>query len=124
MRLIKLCLISLLMALPAMSATAAPATPKAKPKPYVTIPFVNHGAIQDWRPVDDKAILIATTNNRWYKATFFAPCFNLDGAFAVGFVTHPIGTLDKFSSILVDGQQCWFRDLQEVPAPAKTAKTS
>ena len=116
MKILRLVLMVALFAAPAMNATAA--TKSSKPvKPWVTIPFVNYGNIYDWRAVDHKAILIASSRKQWYKATFFSPCWNLDNALAVGFVTNPPGTLDKFSSIIVDGRQCQFKSLEKIPAP-------
>lgn len=81
----------------------------------VTIPFADLGGIENWRPVGDEAILIETRRDKWYRATFFGPCIGLNYSTAVGFVTHPSGSVDKFSSILVDGQRCWFKSLEEVP---------
>lgn len=106
-------LLLLCAALPALTAHAAD-------KKNVTIPFVNHGNIETFQAVDHKALLIADRHRHWYKATFFGPCTPLDAStWAVGFVTSPGGTVDKFSAIIVDGQRCWFKDLQEVPAPGK-----
>lgn len=81
-----------------------------------TIPFVDLGGIDDWRPVGTEGILIEARNGKWYKATFFAPCINLSHSIAVGFVTDPGGSLDRFSSIIVEGERCHFKSLEEVPA--------
>lgn len=108
---------------PAMNAIAATKSGTAH-KAWVTIPFVNYGNIQNWRAVDHKAILIASAANHWYKATFFTPCLDLPSALTVGFVTDPSGTLDKFSSILVDGHRCWFKTLEKVAAPRSTHEKS
>lgn len=117
MKLMKLLVVLILIVAPVMNASAADKT-NAATKPWVTIPFVNYGSINDWRAVNYRAILIASDHNRWYKATFFSPCFDLPYALTVGFVTGPSGSLDKFSSILVHGHQCWFKSLEEVPAPS------
>lgn len=80
----------------------------------VTIPFVDLGGIEDWRAVGDEAILIKARNDEWYHASFFSRCMGLNYSTAVGFVTQPAGSLDKFSSILVDGERCWFKDLTRI----------
>lgn len=80
-----------------------------------TIPFADLGGIEDWRAVGTEGILIEARNGKWYKATFFAPCINLSHSIAVGFVTDPGGSVDRFSSIIVEGERCHFKSLVEVP---------
>jgi len=82
----------------------------------VTIPFADMGGIQDWRPIGTEGLLIEGHNHQWYKAEFFGPCIGLDYSLAVGFVTDPSGHVDRFSSIIVDGQRCWFKSLEKVAA--------
>jgi len=106
-------LILVLVTTVAVSATAA-----ADAERPVSIPFVSWGGIKDWRPAGTGALFIEGRNNKWYEATFFSPCIGL--AFTplvVGFVTEPGGSIDKFSSIIVEGQRCWFRTLQETSPP-------
>ena len=121
MKTIKLLFILALTALPVMSANAA--TNKS-----VTIPFVNYGSIQSWQPDGRNAILLSSWSNRWYRATLLGPCFDLNNALSIGVVSNPMGELDKFSSLLVNGQQCQIKSLEAVPAPnadrGKAAKTS
>lgn len=121
MKTIKLFLILALTAFPVLSANAA--TRKS-----AIIPFVNYGSIRNWEPDGRNAILLSSWNNRWYKATLLGPCFNLDNAISLGVVSNPMGDLDRFSSLLVNGQQCQIKSLEAVPAPessqGKAAKTS
>ncbi|MCB1692980.1 MAG: hypothetical protein KDI19_09450 [Pseudomonadales bacterium] len=105
-----LCFALVLTSLVAVNANADSTRP-------VTIPFVDYGGIRSWEPVGQEAILIEGRNNKWYKATFFSPCIGLSFPLAVGFVTDPSGSVDQFSSILVDGDRCWFKKLEQVPAP-------
>ncbi|HKI75399.1 MAG TPA: DUF6491 family protein [Pseudomonadales bacterium] len=110
----RIILLAVLALFPVLSANAS--------NKIVTIPFVDHGNIWSWQPVGQNALLIASRDHHWYKATFYGPCLPLDnGTIAVGFVTNPTGTVDKFSSILVGDQQCFFKDLEEVPAPTRKA---
>jgi hypothetical protein len=105
----------LLILVATIAASAALAADAERP---VSIPFVSWGGIKDWRSEGTDALLIEGRNNKWYEATFFSPCIGMTfSPLAVGFVTEPGGSIDKFSSILVEGQRCWFRTLQEVPPP-------
>lgn len=123
MKFLKSFVILALLIAPVLSANAATKSTTAQNN-WVSIPFVNYGNIQDWRAVGRKAILIASSRRHWYKATFYSPCIDLPYALRVGFVTGPVGSLDKFSSILVHGQRCWFKSLKEVPSPQQTHPTA
>ena len=91
---------------------------------YVSIPFANLGGIQNWQAVGHDAIKIqGRRRNDWYLATFMRPCFALTGSVAVGFVLQPSGSVDRFSSIIVDGEQCWFKSLEKLP-PQEAGKTA
>lgn len=94
----------------AMGASAA----EKNDRHPVTIPFADMGGIRDWRPIGTEGLLIEGYNKQWYKAEFFSPCIGLDYSLAVGFVTDPSGHVDRFSSIIVDGQRCWFKSLEKV----------
>jgi hypothetical protein len=84
------------------------------------IPFANLGGIQSWRPDGDRGIYVEGRRGTWYHAEFFAPCTSLLFTDRVAFLTDT-GTsrLDRFSSILVDGERCHFRRFREVEAPGR-----
>lgn len=108
----------------AVAATAyaadPPKTTEAKPPPdRAQINFVNYGGIRDWRADRDDALLVRAQNGKYYRATFFGPCFGLNFAQRVGFVSDTLGSLDKFGSIYVDGHECFFRTFTEIEKPAK-----
>jgi hypothetical protein len=84
----------------------------------VSIPFADLGNIRDWRADGHDAMLIESQGGDWYRATFWAPCYELPFAETVGFVTEPGGSLNKFSSIVVGGQRCWFRTFEPVAPPS------
>lgn len=92
----------------------------AKEEKSVTINFVDLGTIENWRAEGNKAILIETVNNRWYRAEFFNPCFSLPWQETVAFVTSPRGQLNKFSSIVASGERCQFQSLVEIPDPSQS----
>lgn len=82
-----------------------------------SIAFADLGGIKDWRSDSSDELYVESIHNKWYKATFFGPCFDLPFADRIAFVTEPDGSLDKFSSILVDGHRCHFRTFEAVDGP-------
>lgn len=105
-----------------LGVSAAGQAYAADPHPFVPdshnarpaeIPFANLGGIDDWRAAKD-ALFIKSSSGRYYRATFIGPCPELPFAERIGFVTEPDGGLDKWSSVYVDGDRCWFRAFDEV----------
>jgi hypothetical protein len=95
-------------------------------KSHASIEFVSLGGIDDWRAEGNRAMLIKGLNGGWYRAEFFAPCAGLQFRNRVAFVTDGTDRLDRFSSILVDGERCWFRSFDkidpEAPLPSSTLR--
>ncbi len=110
---------SWLLAMPLMMLVAASALAQGE---RAVLRFADLGGIRDWRADTDKAILIEGQNKNWYRATFYAPCVGLRFANTVAFVTEPDGGLDRFSSILVQGERCWFKSFERSGAPGKRGK--
>lgn len=69
-----------------------------------SIPFVDHGGIRDWRADRDRGLWVQDVQRNWYYAKLMGPCIGLDFANAIGFVTRPPGSFDRFSTILVPRQ--------------------
>lgn len=90
-------------------------SPSARP---AVINFVDMGGIRNWRAVDNETLLVEGRNNQWFKATMFGPCPGLPFASAIGFITDFSNSLDRFSSIYVDGQRCTFRTFEKIDPPA------
>ncbi len=103
---------------PAPAAATKPATIPAK---EASIPFANHHGIYSWRVENDRTVLIQSESGAWYKATLMSSCFNLPFAERLGFHTNPDGSFDRFSSILVRGQNCPLISLVRTAAPGKKA---
>ncbi|MDX1581387.1 MAG: DUF6491 family protein [Alphaproteobacteria bacterium] len=87
-----------------------------------SIPFADLGNIDDWRAWNSRTLYVEAATGQWYKATFFSPCHSVPFAETIAFVTEPDGSLDKFSSILVDGEQCRFRTFEKIDGPPKRDK--
>jgi len=83
------------------------------------IHFVDITGVKNWRAEGVNSMLIEGVNGQWYRVTFFSECFPLPWTERVAFVTNPDGKLDRFSSILVGGQQCYFKDVTKIAPPEK-----
>jgi len=82
------------------------------------IPFADIGNIRDWRAGSANELYIESMDRDWYKTTFLAPCAALPFATAIAFVTEPNGDLNSFSSVLVEGERCWFKTFEKSAPPA------
>jgi hypothetical protein len=84
------------------------------------IPFADLGGIRSWRPDGDRGIYVQGRRGQWYYAEFFAPCTGLLFNDRIAFLTDTGTTrLDRFSSILVDGERCHFRTFEAVDEPGR-----
>ncbi len=95
----------------------------AKPAPWpklgveARINFPNFGAINNFEADSDRGIWLEDRNRRWYYAELFGPCHGLNFAQAIGFDTRDSASFDKFSSIIVDGQDCKLATLVTAEKP-------
>jgi hypothetical protein len=88
------------------------------PIPDASIPFANHGGIRDWAADRDQGLWVQDTRRNWYYAKLLGPCFGLDFAWSIGFDTRPMGTFDRFSSIVVPRQgRCMIQSLSPSEGP-------
>jgi Family of unknown function (DUF6491) len=69
--------------------------------PSASIPFANHGGIWNWQADRDRGLWVQSNSRQWYYAKFMGPCSGVDFAESVGFDTHPLGTFDRFSAVIV-----------------------
>tara|TARA_R110000787_G_scaffold27087_3_gene75393 strand:- start:4218 stop:4607 length:390 start_codon:yes stop_codon:yes gene_type:complete len=105
-------------------AHADPMPTNTAPEKPAVIRFADLGGIENWRAEGDRTLLIEGHNKQWYKADMMGPCTGLGFANTIGFVADPMGNVDRFSSVYVDGQRCYFRTFEKTDAPAKDAKTN
>jgi len=112
---------ALLVASPALADRPAPVRPAVVVQPNASIPFANHGGVDDFRAVSDHEIWFKDNHRRWYRAVLFGPAFDLRYAEAVGIDARPSGTLDRFGGIYVRGRHYNFTsfDLMSGPPPEK-----
>lgn len=109
------------------AALAAPANqPAGTAKaalPEASVPFVNQGVVDDFRPDGDQAVYLRANGFHWYHAKLMAPCPDLRFAERIGVETRGPDTLDRFATLLVRGQRCPLTSLVKADAPpAKAAK--
>ena len=76
------------------------------------------GRILNWQDDGTSAIYIEAAGNKWYRATFWAPCYTLPFSETIAFVTEPNGDLDAYSSILAGGDRCWFKEFAPTTEPS------
>jgi hypothetical protein len=93
------------------------------PAPRAEIPFANHGGIRDWSADRDKGLWVQGLNRQWFYATFMGPCDGLNFANSIGFDTHPMGTFDRWSTVIVPGRQrCVISSLTPSDGPVTKQK--
>jgi hypothetical protein len=99
-----------------LTAGTAMAADADRPKD-ASIPFADMGSIRNFDPVDSHTLYIEDVHGQWYKASLMGPCIDLPFATAVGFDTGGTRTLDRFSSVIVNGNRCAFESLVETATP-------
>jgi hypothetical protein len=97
-------------------------TRAADPADNVSIPFADLGNIRNWHAESAEVLYVQSAKRDWYRITFWAPCLALPFATGIAFVTDGTSSLDKYSSILVDGENCKFRTFEASPAPPAEAE--
>ena len=83
------------------------------------IPFVSFNSIRNFRALDQDTLYVQDQRRRWYRAEVIGPCFNLPFAHAIGFETRGTNSLDRFSTVLVEGDRCQLTSLVRSEAPPK-----
>lgn len=109
-------LVSLVAASAAGTAFAAP------PEPQASIPFVSFKAIRTFDAVDRDTVYLQDRQRQWYRADVIGPCFDLPWAHAIGVDTHGSDTVDRYSTLIVDGQRCQLISLVQSGPPPKKVK--
>lgn len=104
------------------AAPAVAKTPATPPSAEASIPFVNHGGIQDWRAQGDSTLYVQDQHRQWYRATLISPAFDLPFVETIGFDARGTDTFDRFASVLVRGRSYPVTSLVKVDGPpAKVA---
>ncbi|MEO9131772.1 MAG: DUF6491 family protein [Sphingomonas sp.] len=109
--------------LSAAASTAIAQTPPPEAGKPASIPFVDIDGVYDFQADGDHAVYLQDRSRKWYHATLMGPCLGLSFATRIGVKTRGAGSLDKYGSLLVDGQDCQIADLlTSGPPPKKVRK--
>ena len=87
------------------------------------IHFVDIGSIKNWHAENSDELFVQNLNGQWYRITFAPPCQKLPFAISIGFEPDNLGNIDKDSSIVVDGERCYFKTIEETIAPVRETDT-
>ena len=105
----------------ASGAALAQTPPPVLGKP-ASIPFVDMRGIEDFQPDGDHAVYLQDRSRKWYHATIMGPCLGLSYATRIGVKTRGGSSLDKYGSLLVDGNECRIDELVTSGPPPKKVK--
>lgn len=88
----------------------------------VEIPFVRQSGVRDWRPVDDRHVLLQGDQGQWYLVTLQAPSLALAYAEAIGFDTLPSGALARLGALIIQGIRHPIASVVKAEAPGKAPR--
>jgi hypothetical protein len=127
MNISRLCIsiaVAALTATTGVGLAAAANAPAVAPTTDVSVPFANHGGIRDWSADNDRGLWVQDAHRKWYYAKLMGPCTGLNFATSIGFDTRPIGTFDRFSTIVVPREgRCTIESLAPSEGPPVKHKT-
>lgn len=86
-------------------------------RPDASIPFANHGGVQDWRADGTRSVYFKDNHRHWCRAELMGTAVDLPYVEHIGIISGPTGALDRFGGILVKGQRFTFRSFDEVAGP-------
>ena len=102
----------------AAAALALPGAAQAgAPQREASIPFANHGGVDDWRAESSDVIYFKDSRRRWYRAELFGPAHELPYTEHIGIDASPSGALDRWSAIYVRGHRYHFRSFERIDGP-------
>ncbi len=89
----------------------------AQPAERAVIRFAHIGSIRSWHAKSAEEFFVQNLDDRWYRITFAPPCQKLPFVLGLSFEPDNLGNIDKDSSILVDGERCFFKSIEDSVAP-------
>ncbi len=118
----------ILLPLAAAAGALAGAAPAAADPPRVDvaeearIPFLHIGRIRTFRAIDQDTLYVRAQRRQWYRLETMGPCPNLPWAHVIGVDTHSGTTVDRFSTLLVEGDRCALRSVVRSGEPPRRAR--
>jgi hypothetical protein len=108
------------LAIAAALAAPAAAAPQVGPEEEAQIPFLHLSRLTRFHSAGEDTVYIRGPGRQWYRATTLGPCLNLPWALAIGVDTRGAPTLDRFSSLIVEGERCPLQSVvKSGPPPRK-----
>jgi hypothetical protein len=98
------------------AASPAPAAPVGQ---EARIPFAAFGGVRNFEPNGREAVYLQDRGRNWYLARLFAPCEGLPWAHSLGIDNRGSGSVDRFSTLLVEGERCQIQSLTRSGPPPK-----
>jgi hypothetical protein len=110
----------------ALMATVSVCTAASSaPTTEASIAFANHGGIRNWEADREQGLWVQDSRRNWYYAKLMGPCMGLNFAMGLRFDTRPMGTFDRFSSIVVPREgRCMIQSLVPSEGPPKKQKAA
>lgn len=106
-------------------ATAEPVGAPPRPEPTFTViegdarlAFADH-RISGFSVARDNSLILRAGAGRWYRATLWQPCGReLRWAYdRIALDTGPSGTLDRFSTVIVNRMRCPIESIDRIERP-------
>jgi hypothetical protein len=79
--------------------------------------FGEFGKIRDWRGEGANALYLESDSRQWYYATFTETCANLPSSTHIELGAAHQAEADKFDSIQLLGEVCYFKTFDRAPGP-------
>lgn len=114
-----------LLVIPLLALAGGAALAQTPPPTYgkpASIPFVDMRGIEDFQADGDHAVYLQDRSRKWYHATIMGLCLGLSYATRIGVKTRGGSSLDKYGSLLVDGDECRIDELVTSGPPPKVKK--
>ena len=90
-----------------------------------SIVFPSNSSIRNWETDRNRGIWIQDRDNNWYYGSFAGFCSEANFATAIGVETRGSARLDRFATIIMDGERCPLSSfVTSAPPPAKKDKAA
>ena len=115
-------LILMLAAMASVPAAAASPSRVGGGEEEARIPFVSLNGVRNFHAVGKDVVYIQDARRNWYRASLMTSCLNLPFAQAIGVDTRGTNSLDRFSTLILEGERCQLQSLVRSGPPPKKEK--
>ena len=82
-----------------------------------SITFPSSSTIRNWDTDRNRGIWIQDRRGDWYYGSFAGFCSNASFAHSISFETQGVSRLDRFATIVIDGERCTLSSFVTSDAP-------